>query len=85
MALSVKRIKYFVYGLFAILLLTPLCLESNAKILFCKNCRTTRNHRDTGTTNTTVDTAYILDAPSKCRTGYVPDRRGNCRKLVFNN
>lgn len=79
--------KYLVYGLVAVLVLNMLYGESSAKLLFCKNCRVTRSTTDPSVTtleSTSVNTANILTAPTKCRPGQVPDRKNFCRKLVYN-
>jgi hypothetical protein len=75
-----RKNKYLVYGLVAVLVLNMLCSETNAKLLFCKNCRTAEPASD----STTINTGNILTAPTKCPPGRVPDRKNVCRKLVFN-
>lgn len=76
-----------IFGLLAMLALNMLFGEASGKILFCKNCRTTRSASDPGASpnHTTVHTGNIINAPLKCKPGQVLDRKNVCRKLVFNN
>lgn len=77
-----------VYALVAVLVLNMLFGVTSAKLLFCKNCRATRSTADpsmsTSPESTTVNSANILTAPTKCRPGQVPDRKNVCRRLVYN-
>lgn len=87
MSLGMRKNRCLIYGLLAVLVLNMFCADTNAKILFCKNCRATRSTADPSAStieNTTINTGNIIRAPIKCRVGTVPDRKGTCRKLVSN-
>lgn len=85
--------KCLIYGLILLFILNSIIISGSAKLIFCKNCRTTRNIGNNiyvqVTTpppeNTSVYVSHIINAPMKCRPGLVLDRRNICRKLVFSN
>lgn len=78
--------RYLVCGLVAIVVLCLLSSEANGKLLYCRNCKTPRSLSDAATSSLPNNTVQgnIINAPLKCRPGFVPDKRGNCRKLVYN-
>ena len=91
MVLSVDtpRSKYLIYGFIALLILNLLCVDdvSGKKMLFCRNCRLTRSTVDPSAVSTATDIAqaHIINAPRKCKAGFVVDTRNNCRRVVFSN
>jgi hypothetical protein len=82
---------YFMRGLIVMMVLSACVVSGEGKLIFCRACRSTRgiihNHQATTEPNesTSVHTAHIINAPSKCKPGMVLDKRNICRKLVFNN
>lgn len=86
--------KCLIYGLILLFILNSIIISGSAKLIFCKDCRTTRNIRNNNiyvrvTTSppedTSVHVSHIINAPTKCKAGLVLDRRNMCRKLVFSN
>jgi hypothetical protein len=79
--------KFFIFGLVLLLLLNYSVDSVDGKLIFCGNCRPTRNaiFANPQPNDTTVKEGNILAAPNKCKPGLVLDKRNNCRKLVFNN
>lgn len=78
--------KYLVYGLFMLLALSLLFGEARGnKLLFCKHCRSNRSISDPSrTAHNSNDTLQgnIISAPSRCKAGFVLDKRNICRRLV---
>lgn len=86
--LKMTRNRWLICGLVALLLLSMLHIEASGKLIFCKNCRTTRALADPlkhspNTSEIIINTGNIINAPSKCKPGYVPDKRNICRRVVY--
>ena len=80
--LVTARGRYLICGLVVLLTLSLLVGKSSGTRVVFVN-RMARSVHETSNINNTY-TGNIISAPSKCKPGFMLDKRNNCRRLVFN-